>query len=109
MDKNSDTIASGSVFTDFALVSYDEDTGRMLIKKEFDDGSEWLEPVAISIPDLFFMFKTEGIDPTDMTEELCFEFHKVRIKVGEMTTTTYAEDDDLYSDTYYYACYAVRE
>ena len=109
MDKKSDTIASGSVFTDFTLVSYDEDTGRMLIKKQFDDGSEWLEPVAISIPDLFFMFKTEGIDPTDMTGELSFEFHKVKIEIGAMTTTTYAEDDDLYSDTYYYACYAVRE
>lgn len=108
MDKKSDTFASGSVFTDFTLVSYDEDTGRMLIKKQFDDGSEWLEPVAISIPDLFFMFKTEGIDPTDMTEELCFEFHKAKIEVGVMTTTTFAEDDDLYSDTYYYACYAVR-
>ena len=55
MAKKSDTIANGSVFTDFTLVSYDEDTGRMLIKKEFDDGSEWLEPVAIPIPDLLFM------------------------------------------------------
>lgn len=29
----SDMIANGSVFTDFTLVSYDVDSGRMLIKK----------------------------------------------------------------------------
>ena len=109
MATKSDMIANGSVLTGFTLVSYDDDSGRMLIKKRFDDGSEWLEPVAISIPDLFFMFKTEGIDPTEMTEETCFEFHKAKIAIGVMTTTTYVEDDDLYSDTYYYSCDAVRE
>ncbi len=108
MTKKSDTIANGSVFTDFTLVSYDEDTGRMLIKKQFDDGSEWFEPVAIPIPDLFFMFKTEGIDPTDMTEELCFEFHKVKIEIGSFTQAPFDDDFNTCSDSYYYQIKAIR-
>lgn len=109
MKKQSDKIGTGSIFEDFSLVSYDEDTGRMLGLKKFDDGSEWLEPVAISIPDLFHLFRTEGIDPTEMTDESRFEFHKAKIEIGDMITTTYAEDDDLYSDTYYHECRAVRQ
>ncbi|MBR4251766.1 MAG: hypothetical protein IKQ15_05670 [Kiritimatiellae bacterium] len=109
MKKQSDKVGPGSILEDFELVSYDKDSGRILSHKTFDDGSEWLEPVAISIPDLFHLFRTEGVDPTEMADEPCFEFHKAKIEIGDMITTTYAEDDDLYSDTYYHECRAVRQ
>lgn len=108
MAKESDKIEPGSVLEKFDLISYDEDTGRLLISKKFDDGSEWLEPIAVSIPDLFYLFKVEGVNPADMVDETHFKFHKAKVEIGDMTTTTYAEDDDLYSDTYYYACRAIR-
>ena len=63
MAKENDNIGTGSVLEKFELISYDKDTGRMLLRKEFDDGSEWLEPIAISIPDLFYLFKVEGVNP----------------------------------------------
>lgn len=109
MKKQSDKVGPGSIIEDFELTSYDKDTGRLLVHKTFDDGSEWLEPVAISIPDLFHLFRTEGVDPTEMADEPCFEFNKAKIEIGDMITTTYAEDDDLYSDTYYHECRAVRQ
>jgi hypothetical protein len=108
MAKENDNIGTGSVLEKFELISYDKDTGRMLLRKKFDDGSEWLEPIAISIPDLFYLFKVEGVNPSDMVDEKHFEFHKAKVEIGAMTTTTYAEDDDLYSDTYYYECRAIR-
>ena len=108
MAKKSDSIASGSILTDFTFVSYDEDTGRMLIKKQFDDGSEWLEPVAISIPDLFFMFKTEGVDPTEMTDEFCFEFHKVSVEIGSLIQAPFDDDFNACPDSYYYQIKAIR-
>jgi hypothetical protein len=108
MAKENDNIGTGSVLEKFELISYDKDTGRMLLRKEFDDGSEWLEPIAISIPDLFYLFKVEGVNPSEMVDEKHFEFHKAKVEIGVMTTTTYAEDDDLYSDTYYYECRAIR-
>ena len=109
MKKQSDKIGTGSIIGDFSLVSYDEDTGRMLALKKFDDGSEWLEPVAISIPDLFHLFRTEGVDPTEMTDESRFEFHKAKIEIGNMTTTDFDEDDSICSDSYYLECRAVRQ
>ena len=108
MANESDKIGTGSVLENFVLTSYDEDSGRMLVGKKLDDGSEWCEPVAISIPDLFYLFKVEGVNPSDMVNETHFEFHKAKVEIGAMTTTTYAEDDDLYSDTYYYECCAIR-
>ena len=105
--KECDNIGAGSILEKFELISYDEDTGRMLISKKSDDGSEWFEPVAISIPDLFYLFKVEGVNPSDMVDETHFKFHKAKVEIGDMTTT-YAEDDDLYYDTYYYACCAIR-
>ena len=63
MAKKSNKIGTGSVIEDFTLISYDEDTGRMLIRKNLVNGSEWIEPVAISIPDLFYLFKVEGLIP----------------------------------------------
>ena len=108
MAKESDKIGTGSVLENFELISYDKDSGRMLVGKKFDDGSEWSEPIAISIPDLFYLFKVEGVNPSDMVDETHFEIHKAKVEIGVMTTTTYAEDDDLYSDTYYYECRAIR-
>ena len=108
MAKECDNISTGSVLEKFELISYDEDTGRMMVSKKFDDGSEWSEPIAISIPDLFYLFKVDGVNPSDMADETHFEFHKAKVEIGAMTTTTYAEDDDLYSDTYYYGCCAIR-
>ena len=108
MAKESDKIGPGSVLEKFDLISYDEDIGRLHVSKKFDDGSEWLEPIAVSIPDLFYLFKVEGVNPADMVDETHFKFHKAKVEIGDMTTTTYAEDDDLYSDTYYYACRAIR-
>ena len=55
--KMNSSVQTGMVLEDFSLVSYDEDMGRMLARKVFDDGSEWVEPIAITIPDLFFLFK----------------------------------------------------
>ena len=57
MVKKSSEIGVGSVIADFTLISYDEDTGNMLMLKDLGNGSKWLEPVAISIPDLFYLFK----------------------------------------------------
>ena len=108
MANESDKIGTGSVLENFVLTSYDADSGRMLVGKKFDDGSEWSEPIAISIPDLFYLFKVEGVNPSDMVDETHFEFHKAKVEIGVMTTTTYAEDDGLYSDTYYYECRAIR-
>jgi len=35
--KESDKIGPGSVLEKFGLISYDEDTGRLLVSKKFDD------------------------------------------------------------------------
>ena len=109
MKKQSDKVGPGSIIENFELTSYDKDTGRLLVHKTFDDGSEWLEPVAISIPDLFHLFRTEGVDPTEMADEPCFEFHKAKIEIGDMTTTDFDEDDVVCSDSCYLECRAVRK
>ena len=109
MRKQSDKVGPGSIIEDFELISYDEDTGRLLVSKKFDDASEWLEPVAISIPDLFHLFRTEGVDPTELTDKTRFEFHKAKIEIGCMTTTDFAEDDVVRSDSCYHECRAVRK
>ena len=44
MAKKSSKIGVGSVIEDFTLISYDEDTGKMLILKNLGNGSKWLEP-----------------------------------------------------------------
>ena len=100
MAKESDKIGTGSVLEKFELISYDEDTGRMLVRKKFDDGSEWYEPVAISIPDLFCLFKIEGIDPSEMVDEKCFEFHSVRIEIVSLTQALFDDDFNTCSDSY---------
>ena len=46
MTNENNKIGTGSIMENFSLISYDEDSGRMLMRKEFDDGSVWLEPVA---------------------------------------------------------------
>ena len=104
----SSTVRTGSVLEDFSLISYDEDMGRMLVRKEFGDGSEWAEPIAITIPDLFFLFKEEGVDPSENTSASCFEFHKAKIKVGDYSSTF---DDDMSEYDFgqsYWVCEAVR-
>jgi hypothetical protein len=106
--KMNSSVQTGMVLEDFSLVSYDEDMGRMLARKVFDDGSEWVEPIAITIPDLFFLFKKEGIDPSENTSNSCFEFHKAKIKVGHYSSTF---DDDMSEydfGQYYWICEAVR-
>jgi hypothetical protein len=109
MRKQSDKVGPGSIIEDFELISYDEDTGRLLVSKKFDDGSEWLGQVAISIPDLFYLFRTEGVDPTELIDETCFAFHKAKIEIGYMTTTDFDEDEVVCSDSYYHECRAVRQ
>lgn len=107
MTNENNKIGTGSIMENFSLISYDEDSGRMLMRKEFDDGSVWLEPVAFSIPDLFYLFKEEGVNPMEMKDETCFEFHKAKVEIGEMTTT-YDVDEDMCSDACYYVCRASR-
>ena len=110
MAKECDNISTGSVLEKFELISYDEDPGRMMVSKKFDDGSEWHEPVAISIPDLFYLFKDEGVDPTEMIEESSFEFKKAKIKIGCWNTTDFEGDEEgcVDADSCYWQCSAVR-
>lgn len=110
MAKESDKIGPGSVLEKFDLISYDEDTGRLLVSKKFDDGSEWYEPVAISIPDLFYLFKAEGVNPSDMVDESCFEFKKAKIEIGGWNTTDFdfEERGCVDASTCYRQCSAVR-
>ena len=106
MAKESDKIGPGSVLENFDLISYDEDTGRMMVSKKFDDGSEWFEPVAIPIPDLFYLFKVEGVDPAEMVDESCFEFQKAKIEIG-----SWVEGVDEWcgdASTCYWQCRAAR-
>lgn len=81
MAKESDKIGPGSVLEKFDLISYDEDTGRLLVSKKFDDGSEWSEPIAISIPDLFYLFKVEGVNPADMVDKHILSSIRQRLKL----------------------------
>ena len=108
MSKKNSEIGVGSVIGDFVLISYDEDTGHMLIRKNSDDGSEWNEPVALSIPDLFYMFKVEGVDPVEMVEKTCFEFHKVQVEIGNITQSLFDDDFNGCSDSYCYQVKAIR-
>ena len=108
MSKKNSEIGVGSVIGDFVLISYDEDSGHMLIRKSADDGSEWYEPVAISIPDLFYMFRVEGVDPVEMVEKTCFEFHKVQVEIGNLTQAPFDDDFDACSESYYYQINAIR-
>jgi hypothetical protein len=108
MVKESEKIGTGSVLEKFELISYDKDTGRMLARKKFDDGSEWYEPVAISIPDLFCLFKIEGIDPSEMVDEERFEFHSVRIEIVSLTQAPFDDDFNTCSDSYYYQVKVLR-
>ena len=110
MAKESDKIGPGSVLEKFDLISYDEDTGRLLVSKKFDDGSEWYEPVAISIPDLFYLFKVEGVAPTEMIEQSRFEFMKAKIKISGWNTTDFEceEEGCVDADSCYWQCRAVR-
>ena len=108
MSKKSSKIGVGSVIGDFELISYDEDSGHMLIRKNSDDGSEWNEPVAISISDLFYMFKVEGVDPVEMVEKTCFEFHMVQIEIGNLTQAPFDDDFNVCSDSYYYQVKVIR-
>jgi len=61
----SDKVVAGSVIQDFTLLSPDEDGESMRVSKRFSDGSEWSEPVIIDIPNLFRLFRAEGIDPSE--------------------------------------------
>ena len=108
MAKESDKIGTGSVLEKFELISYDEDTGRMLVRKKFDDGSKWLEPVAISIPDLFYLFKVEGVDPAEMIDQARFEFHKAKVEVGCITQAPFDDVFNGCSDSYYYQVKVIR-
>ena len=110
MAKESDKIGAGSVLEKFELISYDEDTGRMIVSKKFDDGSEWFEPVAIPIPDLFYLFKVEGVDPAEMIEQSRFEFKKAKIKIGGWNTTDFEDEEEgcFDADSCYWQCSAVR-
>ena len=31
------------------------------------------------------LFKVEGVDPAEMIDEKCFEFHKVQVEIGNLT------------------------
>ena len=104
----SSTVRTGSVLEDFSLISYDEDMGRMLVRKAFEDGSEWLEPIAITIPDLFFLFKEEGVDPSENISGSRFEFRKAKIKVGHYSSMFDDDMSEYDSGQYYRACEAVR-
>lgn len=108
MAKESDKIGTGSVLEKFELISYDEDTGRMLVRKKFDDGSEWYEPIAILIPDLFCLFKIDGIDPAEMIDQTRFEFHKAKVEVGCITQAPFDDDFNGCSDSYYYQVKVIR-
>ena len=108
MAKKSNKIGTGSVIEDFTLISYDEDTGRMLIRKNLVNGSEWLEPVAISIPDLFYLFKVEGVDPAEMIDEPCFEIHKAQVEIGNLIQEPFDDDFNIGSDSYFYQVKAIR-
>lgn|GEM_PF-6097470 len=106
--KMSTSIQTGMVLENFTLISCDEVIGRMLVRKVFDDGSELEEPIAITIPDLFFLFKEEGVDPSEKTSNRCFEFHKAKIKVGDYLS--FFDDDISEYDygQYCWICEAVR-
>ena len=106
--KMSSTVRTGSVLEDFSLISYDEDMGRMLVRKAFEDGSEWLEPIAITIPDLFFLFKEEGVDPSENISGSRFEFRKAKIKVEHYSSMFDDDMSEYDSGQYYWACEAVR-
>lgn len=108
MAKKSSKIGVGSVIEDFTLISYDEDTGKMLILKNLGNGSKWLEPVAISIPDLFYLFKVEGVDPAEMIDQTRFEFHKAKVEVGCITQAPFDDDFNGCSDSYYYQVKVIR-
>ena len=108
MAKKSNKIGIGSVIENFTLISYDEDTGRMLIRKNLVNGSEWIEPVAISIPDLFYLFKVEGVDPAEMIDETCFEFHKAQVEIGNLTQEPFDDDFNIGSDSYFYQVKVIR-
>ena len=110
MTNENKKISPGSIVEKFSLISYDEDSGRMFMRKKFDDGSDWLEPIAISIPDLFYLFKVEGINPTEMNDETCFEFHKAKVKISDWNTTDIDDEEDECGggDAYYYSCRAIR-
>ena len=108
MAKKSSKIGVGSVIDDFTLISYDADTGNMLILKNLGNGSKWLEPVAISVPDLFYMFKVEGVDPAEKVDETRFEFHKAKIEIGSLTQAPFDDDFNGCSDSYYYQVKVIR-
>ena len=107
--RSSSIVGSGSILEDFTLISYDEeeDTGRMLLCKKFDDGYVWQEQVAIPIPDLFYLFKAEGIDPTEMAGKMAFDFHKVKLEIERMMLGS--PDEPIFEDTpVCWQCKAVR-
>ena len=108
MAKKCNKIGAGSVIDNFALISCDEDTGHMLIRKKLDGASEWCEPVAMSFPDLFYLFNAEGVNPTDMVGETSFEFNKVRVEIGNLTQAPFDDDFNCCSDSYYYQVKAIR-
>lgn len=108
MTKECDKIGPGSVLEKFELISYDEDTGRLLVRKKFDDGSEWFESVAISIPDLFYLFTVEGVNPSDMVDETRFEFHKAKVEIRSLTQAPFDDDFNVCSDSYYYEVKVIR-
>ena len=108
MAKKSSKIGVGSVIENFTLISYDEDTGKMLILKNLGNGSKWLEPVAISIPDLFYLFKVEGVDPAEMIDQTRFEFHTAKVEVGCITQAPLDDDFNGCSDSYYYQVKVIR-
>ena len=108
----SHVVGSGSILEDFTIISYDEDadTGRMLLRKKFDDGYVWQESVAIPIPDLFYLFKAKGIDPTEMVDEsrLNFRGQKSKSRVGTQLTLKKMKRGCVDADSCYWQCRAVR-
>ena len=82
----SDKVVAGSVIQDFTLLSPDEDGEPMRVSKRFSDGSEWSEPVIIDIPNLFRLFRAEGIDPSE-SESADFDFTRAKLRIGCGTET----------------------
>jgi len=83
-------VGADYVMQDFTLSSPNEDGDPMWITKQFGDGSEWSSPVIIDIPNLFRLFKAEGVDPSE-GETLSFAFKKAKLRIGYGTETLEGE------------------
>jgi hypothetical protein len=85
-EKMSDKVDAGYVMQGFTLTSPDEDGEPLSVSKKFADGSEWSSSVIIDIPNLFRLFRAEGVDPCESTT-FRFEFKKAKLRIGYGTET----------------------